>query len=184
MTSYIWRNTAGDENGSTKQGTRTAAGSDVITFDAENVSDGRYIHQTDLALVIAIGENEKPQGNTNELQDVGVDSVTWTITGSVSSPTTNGIFQTVKEWIFDGKTDAVYTKGRFGLELDDVTAYNLIPTGTGASNEQPRGYIISNWTWVRAGETAGKAEFVATLRFNGDEGVNTTSPKYSWTVNY
>lgn len=181
MTSYIWRSTAGDEHVTTKQGTRTAAGSDVITFDAVNVTNGRYIHQTDLDIVVAIGENEKPQGNTNELQDVGVDSVTWTITGSVSSPTTNGIFQTIKTWMFDGKTDTVYTKGRFGLELDDVTAYNLIPTGTGAATEQPRGYIISNWKWVRAGETAGKAEFVATLRFNGDEGV---TPTYSWTVNH
>jgi len=181
LTSYIWRSTGGQQDVTTKQGTRSAATTDVIQFDAANVTDGRYIHQTELAIIIAIGENEKPQGDVNELQDVGVDSITWTITGSVSSPTSNDVFQTVKKWMLDAKTDVVFTKGRFGLELDDITAYNLIPTGTGASTEQPRGYIISNWHWIRSGETTGKAEFIATLRFNGDPGVTST---YSWTVNH
>jgi hypothetical protein len=181
MTSYIWRNTDGDENATTKQGTRAAAGSDVITFSAGTISDGKHIHQTDFNIVVAIGDNEKPQGNVNELQDVGVDSMTWTITGSIESPTSNDIFATIKTWMLDGKTDDVYTKGRFGLELDDITAYNLIPTGTGASTEQPRGYILSNWNWIKDGETPGKAAFTATLRFNGDVGV---TPTYSWTVNH
>jgi hypothetical protein len=181
MTSYIWRNTDGDENGTTKIGTRTAAGSDVIAFTATNTTDGKHIHQTEFDVVIAIGDNEKPQGNVNELQDVNVDSATWVITGSVESPKTNAVFQLVKKWLFDGKTDDVYTKGRFGLEMDDITAYNCNPTGTGAATEQPRGYILSNWKWIKDGETNGKVSFIATLRFNGDEGV---TPTYSWTVNH
>ncbi len=181
MTSYIWRSTSGQQHATTKQGTRASAGTDIIQFDISNVSDGKHIHQTEINLVVAIGDNEKPQGNVNELQDVGVDSITWTISGSVESPTTNAVFQLIKKWMLDGKTDAVFTKGRFGLELDDILAYNLIPTGTGASPEQPRGYILSNWQWIRNGQAKGKAEFVATLRFNGDVGV---TPDYSWMVNH
>lgn len=181
MTSYIWRSTGGQQHATTKQGTRAAATTDVITFTATNATDGKHIHQTELDMVVAIGDNEKPQGDVNELQDVGVDSVTWIITGSVESPTSNDVFQTVKKWMFGGKTDVVFTKGRFGLELDDITAYNLIPTGTGAATEQARGYILSNWKWIKDGETNGKVSFIATLRFNGDPGIAST---YSWEVNH
>ena len=188
MTSYIWRSTSGQQNGTTKQGTRAAAvinsDPDEIEFSIKNVANGKYIHQTELGIVVAIGDNEKPQGNVNELQDVGVDSITWTITGSVSlegTPATNAVFQKVKTWLLDGKVDDVFTKGRFGLELDDLAIYNLIPTGTGASTEQPRGYMLTNWSWIRSGNIPGKVEFIATLRFNGDVGV---TPTYSWTVNH
>ena len=69
MVSYIWRSTDGQETNS-KRGTRAQAGTDVITFSAANVSSGKYLHQTQLDLVVAIGENEKPKGNVNELQDM------------------------------------------------------------------------------------------------------------------
>ena len=185
MVSYLWRSSDGQENNTTKQGTRSAAGTDVITFSAENVSSGKYLHQTQLDLVVAIGENEKPKGNVNELQDTFLDSITWTLTGSVATQTGNtSVFQKIKEWLIDEKTDDVFTKGRFGLELDDVDSYDLVPTGTGASPDQPRGYVLTNWRWIRDGETKGKASFVATLRFNGNVGSNSSSPKYSWTVNY
>ncbi len=181
MTSYIWRATNVDIN---KQ-CQLAQAESSIQFDIINVTNGKYIHQTQLDIVVAIGDNEKPQGNVNELQDVGVDSITWTITGSVESPQTNNAFQTVKVWMLDGKTTTNFTKGRFGLYLDDIVAYNLVPTATGiggtATVEQPRGYILSNWQWVRSGQINGKAEFIATLRFNGDIGV---TPTYSWEVNH
>jgi hypothetical protein len=181
--SWIWRSTDGQESAA-KQGLKSAAGTDLIEFSIKNVTSGKYIHQTELGIVVAIGDNEKPQGNVNELQDVGVDSITWTITGSVSLeqfPSTNAVFQKVKTWLLDGKVDDVFTKGRFGLELADLSIYNLVPTGTGATPEQPRGYMLTNWSWIRSGQTPGKVEFIATLRFNGDVGV---SPTYSWTVNH
>lgn len=181
MTSYIWRCTNADAN---KQ-CQLASAESSISFTISNITDGKHIHQTELNMVVAIGENEKPQGDVNELQDVGVDSITWIITGSVESPTTNDVFQTSKVWMLGGKTTTTFTKGRFGLSLDDITAFNLVPTGTGtggtATVEQPRGYILSNWQWVKSGQVNGKADFIATLRFNGDIGV---SPTYSWEVNH
>ena len=73
MVSYIWRSASSNTLASDKRGTRSAAGTDVITFSAENVSSGKYLHQTQLDLVVAIGENEKPKGNVNELQDTFLD---------------------------------------------------------------------------------------------------------------
>ena len=177
-------------NATTKQGAKADSecagdGSDTIIFSDANITNGRYLHQTQLDMNVAIGENEKPKGNVNELQDTFLDTITWTLTGSVATQTGNtSVFQKVKEWLIEEKTDDVFTKGRFGLELDDVNSYNLVPTGTGATPEQPRGYVLTNWRWIRDGETSGKAAFVATLRFNGDIGKNTTSTKYDWTVNY
>lgn len=185
MTSYIWRSTSGQQNGLTKLGTRSAAGTDVIQFDSTSVTNGKYIHQTQLDLIIGVGENEKPKGNVNEIQDTFLDSITWIITGSVVTQTgSSSVLQKIKEWMIEAKTDAVFTKGRFGLELDDIDAYNLVPTGTGASPEQPKGYVLTNWRWIRDGETKGKAGFIATLRFNGDVGNTTTTPYYNWTVNH
>ena len=59
-----------------------------------------------------------------------------------------------------------------------------VATGTGAAVEQPRAYILTSWRWIREGETKGKTTFIATIRFNGNVGSSTTTPKYSWTVNY
>ena len=185
MVSYIWRSTDGQEDGTTKQGTRSAAGSDAITFSKTSVSDGKYLHQTQLDMIVGIGENEKPKGNVNELQDTFLDSITWTITGSVVTDTgSSSVFQKIKEWLIDEKTDDVFTKGRFGLELDDIDSYDLVPTGTGAAVEQPRAYVLTSWRWIREGETKGKTTFIATIRFNGNVGSSTSSPKYSWTVIY
>ena len=191
MVSYIWRSTDGQED-SNQQGTSAAAhaAGDRITFSkVQAASSGKYMHQTQLDFVVAIGENEKPKGNVNELQDTSLDSITWTLTGSAVAETgSSSVYQLIKTWLIDDKTDDVFTKGRFGLELDDIDSYDLIPTGTGTGGtavvEQPRGYILTSWRWIRDGETKGKTSFIATLRFNGDVGVNTSTPKYSWTVNH
>jgi hypothetical protein len=186
MTSYIWRSSSTNSGiGSDKRGTMALAGTDKIQFDQVNVSNGKYIHQTQLDLIVGVGENEKPKGNVNEIQDTFLDSITWIITGSVVTETGNSsVLQLVKEWLIEAKTDTVFTKGRFGLTLDDVDAYNLVPTGTGTTPEQPKGYVLTNWRWVRDGETNGKAGFIATLRFNGDVGNTTTTPNFNWTVNH
>jgi len=184
MTSYIWRNTAGDQHTTTKIGTRTAAGSDSITFSKGNVASGKHLHQTEFGYVVAIGDNEKPQGNINELQDVGLDSAGWILTGTIEDPVGNAVQQLVKEWMVEGKQDTVYTKGRFGIEMDDGGAQDCNPTGTGSTPEQPRGYIIADWKWIKDGETTGKLAFIATVRFNGDVGKSSTSPKYTWKANH
>ena len=96
MVSYIWRSTDGQENNTTKRGTRSAAGTDVITFSKTSVTDGKYLHQTQLDMIVGIGENEKPKGNVNELQDTFLDSITWTITGSVVTNAGDGEFYNIK----------------------------------------------------------------------------------------
>ena len=76
MASYLWRSSSSNTLASDKRGTRSAAGTDVITFSDANITNGRYLHQTQLDMNVAIGENEKPKGNDNELQDTFLDTIT------------------------------------------------------------------------------------------------------------
>jgi len=130
------------------------------------------IQQTSIQLTSAVGINTKPKGKLNELQDTGFASMTFTITGFIEDPTNSLIPNLVKVWMLDPKVTGTYDHGRFGIELDDFPWYNIHPNAN-------RGCILSDWNWIRAGETRGKAEFTATVRFNSDlTGLN--SPTYAW----
>ena len=156
--SFIWRDNA----------SRASATSvNKIEFDAGNVSDGGYIHQSEFKITTALADNEKPNAKLNELQDTQVDSITLIITGSIhnwqnvgSSATQSTIPDKVKNWMCDKKTTTAFPKGRFGLELYDFPAFNVNPSST-------LGYMIQDWTWVRDGDIQGKTSFIATLRLNG-----------------
>ena len=185
MSSYIWRVTEGI-NG---LGKRTQTSNiQVIEFTASNITDGKHIINNNLNFIIGFAENERP-GAFNEIQDTGPESLTYTISGSIETPNSNDIQQITKEWLIEDKQTHPFTKGMFGLELDNFgTTYNCIPTETGTTSptraEQARGLVLTNWEWVQDSETLAKLSFVATLRFSGDEGISTTDPKYNWSAIY
>lgn len=185
MSSYFWRaDTDSDSDGLGKRNQST--GVTVIEFTATNVTDGKHIHQHALKWSVGFAENERPKIPFNEIQDTSVESLTFTITGTVENPSTNGVMQTMKEWLIEDKTNTVYTKGRFGVELDNFDAHDVTPASTGTTSpvrpEQARGLILVDWEWIFTGEWPSKADFVATVRFNGNHGSSSTSPKYDWTA--
>lgn len=178
MTSaFIWRSTVAIGG----LGARTGADSS-IEFTENNVTQGKHIHEETIDLIVGYAENEKPKLKLNEIQDEGLDSVTFTITGTIENPVVNDAKQIVKEWLIEDKTNGVFTKGRHGIELTDFTEYDVVPASTGGSPEQPRGLILINWKWIKSGEFQGKADFIATVKLNGDIGSTTTTPNYNWTV--
>ena len=76
--------------------------------------------------------------------------------------------------MLDNKTTTSFPFGRFGFQLDDFPDFNVKPNSN-------RGCILEDWTWIRAGQTLGKAEFTATLRFNANAtGLNASS--YNWDI--
>ena len=171
--SYIWRDNAS-----------RASSTDKISFETGTVTDDQgHIHQCEFKIITAIAENEKPNAKLNELQDTQVDSVTVTITGSIhnwqtagASGTASTIPQTVKEWMCDKKTSTSFTKGRFGIELDDFGTFDCNPNNSSGTE---RGYILQDWTWSRDGDTQGKTSFIATFKLNGYIGAENST--YSWT---
>lgn len=161
--SAIWR--------ATTLGAEGSNGSDIIEFNLGAAPDNTSnITQTELEMDVGIGENEKAGGDINELQDTGLATITFTITGSIVSPSTSSAVSRLKIWLIEGKTvDTLFPKARFGLRLNDFPGFNLTPTTT-------RGYMISNFRFIRPREFRGKLDFVATLRFNGDVG----NTPYTW----
>tara|TARA_R110000851_G_scaffold302607_2_gene459477 strand:+ start:122 stop:628 length:507 start_codon:yes stop_codon:yes gene_type:complete len=150
--------------------------SDKIEFNSGAVvnEQGRII-QTKFAISSSVAVNEMP-GAVDKLQDTGVQGITIYVTGSIEDPKTSGALTAhkFKEWMLEDKTTtSTYPKGRFGLRLNDFDVLNLTP-GT------DRGYILSNIEFIRDGETKGKLQFVATLRFNGTIGSPNGSGQYIW----
>ncbi len=120
-------------------------------------------------------ENEKASGNINELQDVGLKSITVIITGHIQTPSSTTVTTIIKKWMIERHTVGDFTKGRFGLRRDDNPINNLTPTTSGDVGGT-RGYFISNFKLIRPPEFQGKMDFVAVLRFNGTEGAT----PYAW----
>jgi hypothetical protein len=138
-----------------------------------------HIHQTEWDVRSGIGENEKPLGSGNELQDTKFEGLTAIITGTMQITIPPGIPGTLnvttnpkiaKIWLLEDKTTATFTKGRFGIRTDDFDIFNLTPTST-------RGIMIQDIKFIRPAEQRNRVDFVMTLRYNfGDIG---TTP-YNW----
>ena len=165
--SCIWRDT-----------TETLS-TDKIEFNGGAVvNEQGNIIQTKFTISSSVAVNELP-GAVDKLQDTGVQGITIYVTGSIQDPQVNGLdtAQKFKQWMLEDKTSTALPKGRFGLRLNDFTALNLTPSN--ASNNE-RGYILSNVEFIRDGDTKGKLQFVATLRFNGSIGSPDGSGHYIW----
>lgn len=161
--SCIWRDT-----------TETLS-TDKIEFNGGAVvNEQGNIIQTKFTISSSVAVNELP-GAVDKLQDTGVQGITIYVTGSIQDPQVDGLdtAQKFKQWMLEDKTSTALPKGRFGLRLNDFTALNLTPT-------VDRGYILSNVEFIRDGDTKGKLQFVATLRFNGSIGSPNGSGHYIW----
>lgn len=161
--SCIWRDT-----------TETLS-TDKIEFNGGAVvNEQGNIIQTKFTISSSVAVNELP-GAVDKLQDTGVQGITIFVTGSIQDPQVDGLdtAQKFKQWMLEDKTSTALPKGRFGLRLNDFTALNLTPTAD-------RGYILSNIEFIRDGDTKGKLQFVATLRFNGSIGSPNGSGHYIW----
>lgn len=171
--SAIWRATSSGTEPSTQNGTE-----DIIEFNnGAVVNNNGVLISTKFSMTSAVAVNEMPS-SIDKLQDTGVNGIIVYITGSIEHPKTDGLdpAHKFKTWMLEDKTNASFPKGRFGLRLNDFSALNLTPNN--ATNNK-RGYILSDVEFTRNGETKGKLEFIATLRFNGDIGT-ASGGKYEW----
>src|SRR6185437_13727426 len=135
--SAIWRATT--ENGS-HQGPE---GTDKIEFNGGVLPDNRgHVRSSFADIDRAIAENDKPFQPFNELQDTKLSRISFTIIGVIDNPSVNNIAKTFKIWQIEDGTNTVFTKGRFGLRIDDFPSFNLTPTSIGGGT--PRGYLIGN----------------------------------------
>jgi len=160
--SAIWRTTT------TSVGTEAAAiaANKILFNESPIITTGGYVHSTEISWRLSVPENEKINANFNNVQDMGLDGLDIQVTGSFkdssSTSSTNAIAKLVT-WMKERKKLQVnFKKGRFGLRLDDMPQFNVVPSST-------FGYVLAG---VRAAREPGKvnvAGVIMTLRFSGDD---------------
>ena len=149
-------------------GTESGAGdTNTIDFNATSKipSAGAYISDISVSFRRAVPENEAVATNNNELQDMGIDGLEITLQGVIGDAdkpiaTTNPVYK-LSRFIQQGNTAIGFTKGRFGLRLDNAPQWSVVPTSI-------YGYHIRDVKLDYMGENKDLVHFVIVLALGGD----------------
>ena len=162
--SALWQVQSGAANGTEA----TAGDTNTIDFadndNSKNPSAGAFITDITIDFRRAVPENEAVDADNNELQDMGIDGLDVTITGLIGDANndvaTNPVNK-ISKWLQDGNTTTGFTKGRFGLRLDNAPQWNTVPTST-------LGYHIKDSNFKYLGDRKDITEFTLRLALGGD----------------
>ena len=144
----------------------TAGDTHTIDFNATTKvpSDGPFISDISVDFRRSVPENEAVAADNNELQDMGIDGLDITlegIIGDADNDVTANYVNKLSKWLQDGNTVTGYTKGRFGLRLDNAPQWNVVPTTT-------YGYHIRDIKLQYMGENRDLVHFTIRLALGGD----------------
>lgn len=149
-------------------GTESGAG-DTYTIDFNATtklpSAGAYISDISVNFRRAVPENEAVATDNNELQDMGIDGLDITLEGVIgdadsTSDSTNSVNK-LSKFIQDGNTITGFTKGRYGLRLDNAPQWNVVP-------HADYGYHIRDIKLNYIGENKDLVHFVILMALGGD----------------
>ena len=154
MVNQIWQ--VQDSAADGKQS--TATNTNTIKFSLSNVSPDNNMFRVTVTMRNSIPENTNVEGEENDIEDMGIDGIDIKITGQFRN-TASDITKLVKWWKED-KFATGFIPGRFGLELDFPTDFNVEPTST-------FGYQITNPTLEIIYEKKKIVGFTITLRLGG-----------------
>ena len=155
MTNQLWQVQDSAANGLQS----TATDTNTIKFSLSNVGSDTDMYGATVTLRNSTPENTDIQGESNSIEDMGIDGVDIKITAAFRNVNTE-IAKLVKWWK-DPKFATLFTEGRFGLELDFPTDFNVEPTAT-------YGYQIVNPVLEILYEKKLIAGFSLTLRLGGE----------------
>jgi len=147
--------------------TESSAGdTHTIDFNATTKvpSAGAYISDISVNFRRAVPENEAVATDNNELQDMGIDGLDITLEGVIGdadNDATGNSINKLSKWIQDGNTIAGFTKGRYGLRLDNAPQWNVVPTTT-------YGYHIRDIKLNYIGENKDLVHFVILMALGGE----------------
>jgi len=159
---YLWEVQSGAANGS--RSTAGATHTQAFNNTSKVPSGGAYIENIDTDLRRAVPENEAVDEDNNEIQDMGLgglDIVITGVSGDADNDTTSNLVNKFIKWLKDGNTTTGFTKGRFGLQLDNAPQWNVTPTST-------YGYHIRSIQSKYIGEKVDLVEFTISLVLGGD----------------
>lgn len=121
----------------------TVADSEKVIFNANTIvkDPNPFITTYDISTTTGIGNNQAAEEDLGDHQDLGPVENLYILRGFISQrdksdPTTVGTnpfiarLQTFDE---ENKTNTNFKHGRFGVQIDDMKPYDVIPVGTGTS---------------------------------------------------
>jgi hypothetical protein len=172
----IWRATGAGTNVEP-----TGANTDKVEFDIDNaVPDSTgHLNNTDFEISTGIADNEKAFQDVNEKQFTRVETVTLTISGHIQAPITSGAAVTLKVWELEDQADDFYTRGRFGLRINDFPIFNIKPKNLATGFA--RGGAIQNVKFIRSADFKNRVDFTLTFIISGDLKTS-TGPNYDWST--
>lgn len=95
---------------------------------------------------------------------MGIEGFDITIEGVIgdsdNDASTNSVNK-LSKWLQDGNTTTGYTKGRFGLRLDNAPQWNVVPTST-------YGFHIRSVDFIYIGERKDMVGFTIKMSLGGD----------------
>ena len=109
---------------------------DVLLFNETSKvvgSGGAYITDIEVDFRKAIPENEAVNTDNNEIQDMGIDGFDVTITAITGNADNDAVTNAVNKlslWLQSTNGVSGYSKGRFGLRLNNAPQWNVVPTST------------------------------------------------------
>jgi|SaaInlV_165m_DNA_3_1040750.scaffolds.fasta_scaffold10250_1 hypothetical protein len=158
----IWQVQTSAANGT--EATATTTNTQLLNPDSRNPSDGGYTDDIQVDFRRAVPENPAVDADNNELQDMGVDGLDITIhgvSGDTDNDTTTNLVNKLSKWLQEGNTTTGFTKGRYGLRMDNGPQWNVVPTST-------YGYHLRSANFRYIGEKKDLVEFTITLALGGD----------------
>ena len=158
--SAIWRVTT------TAVSEASVSATEIISFNESPISTGgKNIMMSDINWRGSLPENERIGGDINNVQDMGLDGIDYLITTNIKDSTgvgTTNALVILRNWMRQAKKDSTHPFGRFGLRMDDMPQFNVIPSSTYA-------LILNGIHPIRDPNKGREVAGVAIqLRFSGD----------------
>ena len=145
----------------------TATAANRVDFNPTSLeTDNGFIFSSEVSYRVSVPENPKVAGNINEVQDMGLDGIDIQLTGLFDKAATNADIDNLVTWLNEDKfilngSNESFEKGRFGLKMDDLPQFNVVPSNT-------YGYVLASVKFMRQGEHKQRVGCIITLRFSGD----------------
>jgi len=163
----IWQVQLGAANGLEATASGVSANNVALFNDTAKVigADGvSYIENITVDFRRAVPENEAVNDDNNEIQDMGIEGFDVTITGysgNADNDAATNLVNKLSTWLQDGNTTTGYTKGRYGLRLDNAPQWNVVPTSALGMH-----LLSANFRYI--GENKVTVAFTVKLALGGD----------------
>ncbi len=163
----IWQVQASAADGTESTANGASANNVALFNDSAKVIGTQsvsYISNITVDFRRAVPENEAVNADNNELQDMGIaglDIVIEGVSGDADNDVATNFVNKISTWLQDGNTTTGYTKGRYGLRLDNAPQWNVVPTSA-------LGMHLRDARFSYIGENMDKVHFVINLSLGGD----------------